>query len=184
MNSRATFGVIVFVLGLPVVQPVAGQVSSASGHSAFPGVWELVSATDHRPDGTALPWMGKAPTGTIIYTKDGRMAVQFMRDPRPAVAGKMWTSDGRDLLPNASAGEIRDAFTGYYAYFGIWRIDETRHAIIHHVVSSLRPEEVGLDYVRPYEVSGDRLQFSYPVTAADGEVRTRVIVFKRAERFQ
>ena len=63
-------------------------------------------------------------SGSLIYSPDGHMSVQIMRDPHPVVAASMWSSDGRDLLPSASATEIRDAYSGYYAYFGTWEIDE------------------------------------------------------------
>lgn len=183
---RSILGSILIGLALlDVVPVVATHAQGLADRESFLGVWDLVAATDYRPDGTALPWMGPKPTGTIIYTQDGRMAVQFMRDPRSKPSAQtMWTPDGRDLLTNIPASEIQDAFTGYYAYFGTWRIDEPVRAVIHRVVSSLRPEEVGREYVRPYEFRDDGFRFRYSVRAADGEARTRVIEFKRAERFQ
>jgi hypothetical protein len=111
------------------------------------------------------------------------MAVQVMRDPRPTfTAGSIWSSDGRELLPGASANEIREAYAGYYAYFGTFDVDERAHAVTHHVRASLRSQEVGLDFVRPYEFSGDQLILRYSVLATGGETRTRVIVWRRAER--
>jgi len=112
------------------------------------------------------------------------MAVQFMRDPRPTfAAGRAWSRDNQALLPTASAAEIRDAFTGYYGYFGTYDVDERAHAVTHHIKASLRSHEVGVDYVRPFELSGDQLVLRYPVTADDGELRTRIIVWRRAEGF-
>ncbi|MGI8783189.1 MAG: hypothetical protein ACR2L2_06020 [Acidobacteriota bacterium] len=55
--------------------------------------------------------------------------------------------------------------------------------VTHHVRASLRSGEVGMDYVRPYEFAGEQLLFRYAVSADDGERRTRVIVWRRAERF-
>src|SRR5262245_56119910 len=109
MGSRLFFVTIVVGFSLQGVAPtIASQALASGDRQSFLGVWDLVSATDYRPDGTALAWMGTAPTGNIIYTKDGRMAVQFMRDPRAKVSRTtMWTPDGRDLLPSTSAGEIR-----------------------------------------------------------------------------
>jgi hypothetical protein len=77
--------------------------------------------------------MGTKPSGTLIYGPDGHMSVQIMRDPHPVVAASMWSSDGRDLLPSASASEIRDAYSGYYAYFGTWEIDESARTVTHHI---------------------------------------------------
>src|SRR5262245_49062163 len=64
----------------------------------------------------------------------------------------MWTSDGRDLLAGVTPSEIRDAHTGYYAYFGTYTVDESARTVTHHIQASVRPEEVGRDYVR-YPVS-------------------------------
>lgn len=102
-------------------------------------------------------------------------------DPRPS-AGSMWSTDGRDLLPSAPANDIRDAYRGYYAYFGTWEVDERAHRVTHHIRGSLRSVEVGANYVRPYEFSGEQLLFRSPVSGADGE--TRVITWRRAGRFQ
>jgi hypothetical protein len=161
----------------------AEQVTQPSERRNLIGVWELVSLQDHRPNGEVLDWMGKKPTGTLVYSPDGRMSVQIMRDSRPAVTGSMWSRDGRDLLPSASANEIRDAYSGYYAYFGTWDVDERAHTVTHHIRASLRSVEVGADYVRPYEFSGEQLLLRSAVETASGEKQTRVITWRRAERF-
>lgn len=186
MHSLWTLRLTLVLAGFLIfAAPSAPQVPTSTPRLTLLGVWDLVSVKDYRPDGSALDWMGGSPKGQIIYTADGRMAVQFMRDPRATFSGSsMWTGDSRDLLSTVSASEIRDAFTGYYAYFGTWQIDERAGAVTHHVQSSLRPDEIGRNYVRPYQFSGDQLQFKYPVSAANGEARTRVIVFTRAERFK
>ena len=162
---------------------VAGQATQSSDRRALVGVWQLVSLQDHRPNGDVLDWMGKKPSGTLIYNPDGHMSVQIMRDPRPAGAGSMWSSDGRDLLPSASPSEIRDAYGGYYAYFGTWEVDERARTVTHHIRGSLRPVEVGADYIRPYELSGEQLLLRSAVNAASGEKQTRVITWRRDERF-
>jgi Lipocalin-like domain len=154
----------------------------AEGRSLI-GVWELVSLQDHRPNGEVLDWMGKKPSGTLIYSADGHMSVQIMRDRHPVVAASMWSSDGRDLLRSASADEIRDAYGGYYAYFGTWEIDERAHTVTHHIRGSLRPVEVGADYVRPYEFSRDQLLLRSTVSPASGEKQLRVITWRRAGGF-
>jgi hypothetical protein len=59
--------------------------------------------------------MGKKPTGSLVYSPDGRMALQIMRDP-PATAGSMWSAEGRVLLASAPTNDIRDALGGYYAH--------------------------------------------------------------------
>jgi Lipocalin-like domain len=161
----------------------AAQVTQSSERRNFVGVWELVSLQDHRPNGDGLNWMGNKPSGMLVYSPDGRMTIQIMRDPRPTAAVPMWSSDGHDLLASAPVSEIRDAYSGYYAYFGTWDADERAHTVTHHVRASLRSGEVESDYVRPYELSGEQLLLRYPVSAPDGERRTRVLIWRRAERF-
>ena len=163
--------------------PAAAQSTQPSERRNLVGVWDLVTAQDRRPNGDMLDLFGAKPSGTLIYTPDGRVSVQIMRDPRPTSADSIWSSDGRDLRPKASAQEIRDAYTAYYAYSGTWQIDERAHTVTHHVRASLRSGEVGLNYVRPYEFAGEQLLLRYSVTADDGERRTRVMVWRRAERF-
>jgi hypothetical protein len=90
----------------------------------------------------------------------------------------MWSLDNQVLLPTATASEIRDAFAGY---FGTYEVDERTQVVTHHVKASLRSHEVGIDYVRPFTLSGDQLVLRYPVTADDGETRTRIVVWRRAE---
>ena len=77
----------------------------------------------------------------------------------------------------------RRSSIGYYAYFGTWDVDEQAQTVTHHVRASLRSGEVESDYTRPYELSGEQLLFRYPVSAPDGEGRTRVLIWRRAERF-
>lgn len=173
-----------------VAASLMGTVGLAAGPATQPGerqnlsgVWELVSLQDHRPNGDVLDWMGKNPAGLLIYSPSGRMTIQIMRDPRPTSAVALWSSDGHDLLPSAPANEIRNAYSGYYAYFGTWDVDERAHTVTHHVRASLRSAEVASDYIRPYELSGEQLLLRYPVSAPDGERRTRVLTWRRAERF-
>ena len=161
----------------------AGQPPQLSDWRTMAGVWELESLQDHRPNGDVLDWMGKQPTGTLIYSPEGRMSLQIMRDPPSRVVGPMWSSDGRDLVADASANEIRDAYRGFYAYFGTWELDEAAHTVTHRIQGSVRSMEVGVGYVRPYELSGEQLLLRSTVVAADGETQTRVVTWRRAERF-
>ena len=160
----------------------AGQAAQPSERRNLVGVWELISLQDNRRNGDVLDWMGKKPSGSLIYSLDGRMAIQIMRDP-PSVADSMWSRDGRVLLPSASPNDIRDAYSGYYAYFGTWEVDERAHTVTHHVRASLRSSEVGARYVRPYELTGEQLVLRYPVNVSDGDGWTRVLVWRRGERF-
>jgi hypothetical protein len=185
MRSRPALTLSV-VLVCCLGTPASGerQVAPKATARELLGIWDLVSYEDHRPNGEVLSWWGPHPSGVLTYSPSGRMTVQFMRDPRPTfAAGRVWGPDNQRLLSAASAAEVQEAFTGYYAYFGTYEVDERAQAVTHHIKASLRSHEVGVDYVRPFELSGDQLKLRYPVTADDGEIRTRIIIWHRAERF-
>ncbi len=172
-SRRAVALVVVLVSGLGAT--TFGERQAAPKVAAqLLGVWDLLSYEDHCPNGEVLHWWGQRPSGVLTYSRSGRMAVQFMRDPRPTfAAGRVWGPDNQKLLPTASATEIRDAFAGYYAYFGTYEVDERAQTVTHHITASLRSHEVGTDNVRPFKLSGDQLVLRFPVTADDGERRTR-----------
>lgn len=161
--------------------PAFGQ-TVAEGTHPLHGVWTLLSLEDHQPDGQVVYWLGQGVSGTIVYTPNGRMFVQFLGDPHPRFsAGNVFSPDARALLPTAKGDEIRQAYAGYYAYFGTYDIDEAKHIVTHHVQSSLRPQEIGLNYERPYQLTEDRLVLRYPVLTDKGPSNTRIITWRRAE---
>lgn len=51
----------------------------------------------------------------------------------------------------------------------------------HHVQASLRPNEVGIEYVRKFELKGDQLILRVALNVGD-EARTRVLTWRRAAR--
>ena len=160
--------------------PTLGQ-TVASGTHPLHGVWALLSLEDHQPDGQVVYSWGKGVSGTIVYTLTGRMFVQILGDPHPGFsAGNVFSPDGRTLLPIAKDDEIRNAYAGYYAYFGTYLIDEARHVVTHHVESSLRPHEIGLNFERPYDLTEDRLVLRYSPSKEAG-ANTRIVTWRRAE---
>ena len=115
------------------------------------GTWKAVSWESVRRNGQVLNvWMGLHPTGLIIYQPNGYMAVQIMADPRPTFAENPATT-----LP--AYDEFRNAFFGYYAYWGSYTINEDGNGVVHHVQGSERPGEVGLNYQRSVAIDGAKL---------------------------
>ena len=168
--------VIVFLCLLRGSQ-VDAQIT-ASVQPSLVGEWELVSLEDHAANGEISHWLGGRPSGLLIYTGSGRMSVQFMRDPRPTfAAGNVW-GPGGELLSVARPDEIHKALAGYYAYFGTYQVDEGGRTVTHVVTASLRPHEIGVKYIRPFELSRDQLVLRYSV--ATDTTRTRVATFRRA----
>lgn len=139
-------------------------------HAKLIGSWRLVSVETMRPNGEIITeWMGKAPTGLIVYLPNGLMSVQIMRDPRPA----RFESGSR---LKASPEELKAAYLGYYAYWGKYTISPSENMVIHDVESSLWPEEVGTIYKRFFSIEGSRLVLTTaPYKRGDEERRNRLV---------
>lgn len=113
------------------------------------GTWTLLSYGFRVSDGEILLPFGEDVVGILRYGADGTMEAQLMRRGR-ARFGSGDHFGGTDE-------EVREAFEGYFAYFGRYEIDEMMGTVTHHVDGSLLPNWVGTDQVRAYEFSGDRL---------------------------
>jgi hypothetical protein len=121
-----------------------GVHSQSRSESAKPfiGMWRLVSIVDLK--GEVLPERGRHPTGFIVYDASGDMSAQIMPDttrPKYAAAGP-------------TPEEAKRALTGYTAYFGTYRVDNSAHTVTHHRLGSINPGDVGGDAVRRYEFIG------------------------------
>jgi hypothetical protein len=117
--------------------------SSSGIRQQFIGTWRLVSI-----ESAESRLFGDRPVGMLMYDADGNVAVQIMRNPRPDLAG------GPAFPP---AKEVQVAYKGYYAYYGTWEVDERKGIITHHLEGSLRPGDVGKDFVRAYKFTGNQL---------------------------
>lgn len=165
---------IAMVIAIQVGAP-SGPSSAMPQASAAPpliGTWRLVSVETIRPNGEALTdWMGRRPTGLIVYLPSGVMAVQIMRDPRPVMAGADYDK--------ATPVEKVSAIDGYYAYYGTYEVDATSQTVTHNVQASLRPDEVGIRYQRRFVLAGDRLTLTTPPSNESGEARFNRLVWER-----
>ena len=137
------------------------------------GAWRIVSVeTIRQATGEIIyPWMGRRPTGMIVYLPNGYMAVQLMRDPPAKFASE--TYEG------ATLEEMKDAFLAYYAYHGKYSIDEGKGMVTHHVEASLYPEEHGINYRRFFKFDGDRLTLVTAPFMEVGEERVNRLVWER-----
>ena len=54
--------------------------------------------------------------------------------------------------------EARDVIAGgYTAYFGTYEVNDKDGVVIHHMEGNTDPNLVGQDYIRYYELEGDKL---------------------------
>src|SRR5437763_4768032 len=127
-----------------------GVDSEASTIQAWPvavelaGTWKLVAWRRVADDGSLTYPLGEDATGLLIYTGNGRMAVQITAANRPALA----TNDplGGDVEKRA------DAYSGCLAYFGTYEVQDDK--VVHHVDKSLFPNWSGAEQVRPLSFEG------------------------------
>jgi len=136
------------------------------------GNWQLVAVETLRPGGeVSTAWMGARPVGLITYQSNGLMAVQIMRDPKPTFAG------GSRL--SATPDELKQAFFGYYAYWGRYSVDGADGSVTHQLTSSLLPEEVGVTYKRFFKIEGPRLVLTTAPFSYGGQMLVNRLTWER-----
>lgn len=144
------------VLCLPVVAAVlTASARGAQAKNPLVGAWRLVSVVDPHPPTAALTF-GAESHGLLIYTAAGEVAVQIAQP------------QGR-----------RTACETYSAYFGSYDMDLTKRSVTHHVRASLRPEEIGQDFERGFELSGDRLVL---IPMQSGKPQTARLTWQRVSQ--
>ena len=91
------------------------QQTSSSERQRFIGVWQTVSITDTRPDGTEIPdlYLGPHPMGLLIYDASGFMCGGNMNPDR-----KKWADPSK-----ATRDELATAADGYDSYCGTYLVD-------------------------------------------------------------
>jgi hypothetical protein len=127
--------------------------AAPSARDRFLGVWRLISCERKFADGRLDYPYGEKPVGRITYDKAGRMSAQLMRPGRRSTV-----PSGVSLIAGgASAEEIREAVTGFIAYFGTFDVDESKTTVIHHVQACMVPSWVGTDLKRTYRFNANRM---------------------------
>lgn len=133
------------------------------------GTWLLDVWRRYAKDGSVVTPFGAHPKGLLVYTPDGRMAVQMVTADRPSL-------DTSDALGGTEAERAR-AYSTCLAYFG--RYELRGETVIHRLEGSLFPNWAGTDQVRPFRHDGKRLVLE--VKDESGCI-TNEIAWKRPER--
>ena len=100
----------------------------------------------------------------IEYDKAGRMSALLMRP------GRRSTLPPGMELDRATNEEMREAVTGFVAYFGTYEIEEATGKVIHHVEASLSPSWVGTDLKRSFRFDAGRLILTRPAPDSSDEL--------------
>ncbi len=135
----------------------------------FAGAWRLISTEYRSEDGGVTYPFGRETIGQLMYDGKRNMAVQIIKAKRPNFASNDWLK--------GTPEEIKAAFEGYRCYFGTYDVDEKKKIVTHHVQGSSFPNwMIGVDHVRYYECSGNRLTLrTVPILMGGKKVVGRLI---------
>ena len=151
-----------------------GRPSDETLASQLVGSWDLVEYDRRDESGiVAEAYYGDNPLGNLIYTASGDMSVHLV-DPR------IGEFESRDYLRGTPA-EIKEAFEGYYGYFGTYTVDEDAKTVTHHVIGASFRGYTGSDQTRFFELEGNRLGLVSGVEIEDGVPSTFHLVWKRRD---
>ena len=128
------------------------------------GVWTLQSCVRTFADGHKEYPFGEKAVGRIAYDKEGRMFALLMRSGRRSTVGPGLELDA------ASVEEMREALTGFVAYFGSYEVDDASQTVTHHVEASLVPSWVGTSLKRRFRWDEARLVLTRAVPGTTDEL--------------
>lgn len=130
--------------------------------STFIGTWRLISCETRTPEGKRLLPFGKNPKGFLIYTPNGYMSANIMKENRPPLGidpekaitplvlfnPRYWRAFVRYFMASRK----------YLSYNG--KYEARNGQVVHHVDGSLLPDWIGTDLVREYKMSDDQLELT------------------------
>ena len=127
------------------------------------GVWSLVKSEFRAAGGAVLYPLGEDALGRAIFTQDGYMSGQLMRQNRSDFVA--------DNQAHGTPEEAQEALQGYVAYYGRCEVDIEHKTITTHVEGSMFPNWVGGDQIRYFELTDEQLVLrTPPITLGDDEI--------------
>lgn len=141
--------------------------------SFFPGMWKLISSEMRTSTGEVFYPLGQDSTGTLMLDSSGHLSAHLMRLGRPEFASG-------DILRGTDE-EIKTAYQGYVAFWGNYRVDETKGEMNYLVEGSLFPNWIGHENLRYYEFSDDQqtLTLRTPPFLAAGKEIVGILIWQR-----
>jgi hypothetical protein len=119
--------------------------------------------------------MGKGPIGIIMYTPDGYMSAQLMRPNRTPFASSDWYK--------ATPEEYGREGPAYFAYSGLFQVDEENATVTDSVLVSLFPNWIGGTQTRVARVDGHMLYLSTASPIQSGGQKVNAFLqWQRARR--
>ena len=162
-NVLIVFASIIWLSGCAEDEGSAAQI--------LVGSWRLVSSEGHSSDGSIVYDQGETPTGRVMFDASGRLSLH-LTDPN-----RTNFESGDFLRPTPD--ELIEAFTGYFGYFGSYRVDEDAGVVTFHIEGAAYPNYVGTEQKRFYKIEGNRLILRTPPERAGGADVTYYVTWER-----
>lgn len=138
----------------------------------FYGTWRLVSFTREVVDtGARTDIFGKAPSGFLTYSRDGRFLAILVKENRPKPAD----------LAKLTDAERAELFKSLIAYGGTFTVEGNR--LVHNVDISWNENWTGTAQRRTFRIEGRRLTISTDpaVSGLDGKRVTAVLMWEKIQ---
>ena len=127
-------------------------------------MWALQSCVRTFADGHKEYPFGEKPIGRIEDDHEGRVFALLMRPGRRSTVAPGLELDA------ASVEEIREAVTGFVAYFGTYEVGDVSQTVTHRMEASLEPSWVGTSLKRRFRWDGARLVLTRAVPGTTDEL--------------
>jgi hypothetical protein len=135
------------------------------------GSWTLVSVYVEQ-NGKKIEPFGSQPKGIVTFTPDGRFSYILLKASLPKFAA--------DNRMKGTPEENQAIVQGSLAAYGTYTvINEKEHTVKYHIEGSTFPNWDGQDHKRTWNVKGNELSITNPVTTLGGGVA--YLIFKRAK---
>ena len=156
---------------LAVALTTSQSRASDSDRSPLVGTWRFTTFVDTPEGGQAVYAFGKDPIGFFIFTADGHVSMNIMRNP-PNAPLEGVDPDPESCLPD-----------WFCAYFGTFTWDRKKSTWVTHVLGSNMPSYLGTDQARHFTLQGDKLIISESYVAAGKRIQAvRVLVREKEIR--
>jgi hypothetical protein len=108
-----------------------------------------------------------------MFDAGGRMSIHLLNSNRARFAS------GDFLRPTPA--ELKEAFDGYFGYFGSYAVEENQRVVTFHVDGAAYPNYIGTNQRRFFVLEGNRLTLRTPPERAAGADVTYFVVWERED---
>jgi hypothetical protein len=164
LRSHCRFLIASIALGTLLI--VGQSRASDSEHNPLVGTWRVTKFVDTPEGGDPVYAFGKDPIGFFVFTADGHVFLNIVRNPPNAPL------EGVDPDPDPCVPEW------FCAYLGTYTLDSKKGFWVMHVLGSNQPNYLGTDQTRHFTLHGDRLVISEAYLAGGKRVQAERILIR------